>query len=131
MPLGNVDAGIMAVYSDGGAGMGRINNTGGMDTSWGFGGSLAGQFNETLHWQTGASYAETEIFHIDALPIDMTRKHVYLTGGVEWKPIPQYSVIGQVIYESAEFGIDIPIIPASADTKGEAVTVMGTWIYRM
>ena len=59
--LHGMDAGVVGVFSDGGAGMGRVNNTGGIDEAWGIGATLGGDIDENMSWNIGGSYTEADV----------------------------------------------------------------------
>jgi len=52
------------------------------------------------------------------------REHIYATAGVTWSPMPQYSVVGQVVYEEAE------ISSGGVALDGDALSFLNYWIYK-
>jgi hypothetical protein len=124
--FGALDASLLAVYSDGGAGMGAVNATGGPDKSWGVGGSLAGALTETTGWYLGGSFTSGEVLSNGFTGASaLTRENTYLTGSLIWSPMLQHTVTAQLIYEQAKLS------DSTLTTSGEALTFLNYWIYRL
>lgn len=84
--------------------------------SWGAGASLSGPLSDTMNWHLGGSYAAKE----EGTTVDFDL--IYGTGSLEWSPMPQYSVVGQVVYEKAENHL--------TNLDGEAWSFLNYWMYK-
>lgn len=128
-PVGDVDVGLLGVYSDGGAGLGQVNNTGGEDTAWGYGGTVAGDFSENVSWNLGGSFTTSTVNNYSGRPTnrELERDNLYLTAGVEWHPLPNQTVTGQIVYERV--ALNAPSL-STPTRKGSAVSYLNYWIYK-
>ncbi len=83
--------------------------------SWGAGGSLSGPLSETMTWHAGGSYTAKSDGLVDFAVI-------YGTGSVEWSPMPQYSIVGQVVYEQAN--------NTTLNVDSDAWSFLNYWMYK-
>jgi predicted porin len=84
--------------------------------SWGAGGSIAGPLSDTLSWHAGGSYSSKK----EGATVDFDL--IYATASLEWSPMPQYSVIGQAVYEKAEDHV--------ANQEDDAWSFLNYWMYK-
>ena len=123
--LEGMDATAMGVYSDDsntafrGGVMDSRNAAANIATTgfggiWGAGGSLSGSLSDQVTWYGGGSYTTTRD--------DIDLEAIYGTAAVEWSPMPQYTITGQVVYEQ----LNRP----TAGTNSEAWSFLNYWIYK-
>ena len=89
-------------------------NGAGID-SWGAGGSVTGPLTETVNWHAGGSYSSKNEGAVDF-------NVIYATGSLEWSPMPQYTIVGQAVYEKANND--------AAGLDGNAWSFLNYWMYK-